>query len=542
MHLRTLLIFVIVFSLAACRKEPLPTPTPDPQEDVKYGDGTVVGRVLADGKALSGVVVSDGYIVDTTGLDGCFSLMSKKAHGYVFMSIPDGYDVPTEGVTPKYFARVGTYSQDTVRFTLTRDSRSEFKMFVFGDMHLADKRGDLKQFEAFVNDIKPQMTSGSFVVTLGDMSWDAFWDGFDITDYFSAVTKDFTPVQFFHTIGNHDHDLSKDGDWETAAAYKKTVGPTYYSFNRGGLHFIVLDDILCTNSGGRRSSLNKVSSEQIAWLQKDLSYLDRSTPLAIFIHAPLYGSGGRLSLADAMDLVNSLRGFSSITFFSGHTHTVYNVDVTGVSGYVPIFENCCGTVCGDWWYWAYDFPESNMQICTDGAPGGCKIVQIKNGKMTWQYKATGKNADYQFRTYDRNMICLDVSARASYSNRAAFLKSAGELAQPSSENLVYINVWDYDPEWTIEVRENGKSLEVKQLSNFKDPMYLGFMEAYCLANGYISEYTAGTVTASCSASTTNHIFSVKASRPDSTLDITVTDRFGRRYKESMKRPKALAME
>lgn len=546
MRIQKTIIFglAVVFGILSCTKEPAPQPTPPPEEEVHYGSGSVVGRVTAGSVPVSGVVVSDGYITDTTSLDGCFSLNSAKAHGYVFITIPDGFNVPSEGVLPRFFSPVGKYSQDTACFSLIPESRSEYTMFVLGDMHLANKRRDLQQFETFVSDIGPQMVDGSFAVTLGDMSWDAYWDGFDLADYLVHVNKSFAPRQFFHTIGNHDHDLSKDGDWETAAAYKRIIGPTYYSFNRGGMHFIVLDDIVCTNTGGKRSSINKISAEQVEWVKKDLQYVSKSTPLAIFLHAPMYGRGGSLSLSSAMDLINALRGFDSITVFSGHTHTVYNVDVTKVAGYVPIYESCCGTVCGDWWYWGYDFPDAGLPVCTDGAPGGYKVVKISGGKMSWQYKGTARSAGVQFRTYDRNMICLDASyvKEASSANKAAFVASAGELAAKNSDNLVYINVWDYDPAWKIEVTENGKNLDVKQVKNFKDPMYLGFMEAYCFNHGYTAEYTPGEITATCTASASDHFFQVKAEKPDSTLEITVTDRFGRKYTESMQRPKALRLE
>jgi Calcineurin-like phosphoesterase. len=542
--IRVFLFVLFLSAICACNKEPVPKPEPQPVEDVRYGSGSVVGRVLADGKALSGVVVSDGFVVDTTDLFGCFSLDSKKEHGYVFISIPDGFNVPTEGVIPGFFSHVGRFPQDTVLFNLSIDGRKEYTMFVLGDIHLANKRRDLQQFDAFVKDIGGLMDDSCFAVTLGDMSWDAYWDGFDLQDYLFKVNADLKPMQVFHTIGNHDHDLSKDGDWETALLYKQIVGPTYYSFNRGGVHFIVLDDIICTNQDGKRSSYNKVSQEQIDWLKKDLGFVDESMPLAIFMHAPLYRDDGRLSLSSAMDLINCLRGHQDITFFSGHTHTVYNVDVTKVAGYVPIYENCCGAVCGAWWYMCYDFPQENVHIGSDGAPGGYKVVTVKDGKLSWYFKAIGKDAGYQFRTYDRNTICLDESyvSKAGSAAKAAFLSSVGSLGKKDDGNLIYINVWDYDPQWSVVAEEDGRRLEVRRLEDFKDPMYLSSMEAFCFNNGYTAEYTAGVLSATYPASTTNHIFSVKASRPDSTIEITVTDRFGRQYKESMSRPKRLKLE
>ena len=169
---------------------------------------------------------------------------------------------------------------------------------------------------------------------------------------------------------------------------------------------------------------------------------------------------------------------------------------------------------------------------------------MKGGDLEWVYKATGMPEDYQFRAYDRNAFCLDASlvSTADEAGRQAFLRSVGDYAMKSEENLVYLNVWDWDPGWKIEVMENGRSLDVRRLSGVKDPMYLYSMEAFSFNKGYTAEYTPGVLTASYPASTTCHIFSVEASSPSSTLEIRVEDRFGRVYSETMHRPRELKLE
>ena len=76
---------------------------------------------------------------------------------------------------------------------------------------------------------------------------------------------------------------------------------------------------------------------------------------------------------------------------------------------------------------------------------------------------------------------------------------------------------------------NGRQLDVRQLKNVKDPLYLAAYEAYEYEHGYSVSYPCGT---------TDHIFSVTASSPTSTLEIKVTDRFGRVYTQKMTRPQA----
>ena len=73
-----------------------------------YDDGiraengsSVYGKISCDGKGIEGVVVSDGYEFAVTNKDGVYQLTSKKKHGYVFISVPSGYEVPVNIVFPQ---------------------------------------------------------------------------------------------------------------------------------------------------------------------------------------------------------------------------------------------------------------------------------------------------------------------------------------------------------------------------------------------------------------------------------------------------------
>lgn len=56
----------------------------------------------ADGP-VQGVVVSDGVEVSVTDERGIYQLQSEKKWGYVFISVPSGYEVPAEGVLPQFY-------------------------------------------------------------------------------------------------------------------------------------------------------------------------------------------------------------------------------------------------------------------------------------------------------------------------------------------------------------------------------------------------------------------------------------------------------
>ena len=69
--------------------------------------------------------------------------------------------------------------------------------------------------------------------------------------------------------------------------YKQVMAPTYYSFNVGNVHYIVLDNIECTNatvntdrSDGayNRTYKDYVVQEQLDWLKKDLAFVSTMHP------------------------------------------------------------------------------------------------------------------------------------------------------------------------------------------------------------------------------------------------------------------------
>ena len=88
--------------------------------DFKPDAGTTVyGIVSSAGVGVENVVVSDGAEVTVTNEKGIYQLKSAKKWGYVFISVPSGYEVPSVGVLPQ-FHRALKNSADVVE-------RADFK-------------------------------------------------------------------------------------------------------------------------------------------------------------------------------------------------------------------------------------------------------------------------------------------------------------------------------------------------------------------------------------------------------------------------------
>lgn len=499
---------------------------------------TVYGRVTCEGAGVGKVVVSDGVQVVATDEKGYYELQSKKDNGYVFISIPSGYEVASTGVLPQFYKSLNAsaITQERKDFTLTKADQTDHTMLFFGDIHLAGRSNDRSQFALFTSEINDYLAANKgkkiYAMTLGDMVWDLYWydNNYAFKEYLADVNA-IKGLQIFHTIGNHDHDMNAVGDIETVKKYRESLCPNYYSFNVGGVHYVALDNIECTNEKAALSIKNsedyrtyntKVVPAVIAWLKKDLQMVSKTTPVVVTMHATVCTMAGGYALDNAAEVCNCFAGYD-VTFITGHTHKVWTVQKTGFKEYNS------GAVCATWWRSGMYYPSLNMG--QDGPLGGYRVMEFSGTKCNTYYKAIGRSRDTQFFTYDRN--CIDMNPAkwgindASYANSFKSVASTYGYGSSGTPNQVIINVWDYNPSWKIEVTENGKPLTVRPFSGY-DPL---FLIAYTAAR-YAEKNEASKVPVK-----STHIFEVTASSATTTLEIKVTDDDGRVYTETMGRPK-----
>lgn len=507
---------------------------------------TIKGVVHSNGVGIAGVVVSDGYEVTKTDENGVYYLPSEKKTGFVFISVPGNYEVPLVDNIPQFYKRVapgtGVVQHD---FALNPTTNSKHVVVALADWHLANRNEDISQFNAgiipdvnaLVNDYASS-NAKVYGLTLGDMSWDLYWydNNFGLVEYKSEMKK--VNVPMFNVIGNHDYDPYVTNDWDASKKYRDVLGPTYYSFNLGEVHYVVLDSIQWVNTGGAQGNVGQrnyndvISTEQIEWLQKDLATLeDKSTPVVLALHTPLYRNPGldangnqvdSHALNNANTLIAALNGFSEVYILSGHIHTNYTVK----NGAITEFN--VGAVCATWW-WTGRSGYAGNHICKDGSPGGYGVLEIEGRDVKFYYKSVGMPKNYQFRAYDLNKVHITAQNHAPNSTDTALEPYVGEFGAPRTSNEVLINVWSYGPGWSIEVTEGGNSLPVKRVVT-KDPLHIISYEAKRLN-------AQAAPTSSFVSSETAHMFKVTASSPTSTLEIKVTDPYGRVYTESMQRPK-----
>lgn len=253
-------------------------------------DANANGRQDTGERGLAGVAVSDQVNVAVTDKDGRYSLRSDMSTGVVFVSVPDGYRA-----TDSFFHAVNAATATPIDFALAAAPTARSFTFVHAsDTHIsAASVARTARLRALVDSIKP-----AFVIITGDLVRDALRVGeAEATGYydlFQSEAAKFTR-ELWTVPGNHENfGIERDKSGVSAsnplyarAMYRKYRGPDYYSFTRGGVHFVALNsvDIDDTRYYGHVDSL------QLEWLSRDLALLAPATPVVTFNHIPFYSAG-----------------------------------------------------------------------------------------------------------------------------------------------------------------------------------------------------------------------------------------------------------
>jgi 3',5'-cyclic AMP phosphodiesterase CpdA len=226
-----------------------------------------------------------------------------------------------------------------------------FQFAVFGDPQSAYDNA-FKRIIKELNVLKPDLVvdvgdsirgTGSGTADEKKARTEGMWNEFD------EVVKDLK-VPLVMIPGNHD---VRSG--MTREMYNHRYGPTYFSFDHKGVHFIVLDPLSQEKDKkwSEDSWTNRLGSEQIEWLKKDLAASRDARLKFVFIHKPLWQPGGFSDgpFQEWMETVHPLLAKYGVNAaFSGHDHLYRKIDqIDGVYYYTT--GGAGGTLQGDWYHY-----------------------------------------------------------------------------------------------------------------------------------------------------------------------------------------------
>lgn len=434
------------------------------------GQKKLKGRVTDGTKGIAGVVVSDGYSVVKTNAGGYYSLKPHERASSVWLSTPAGYEfLHTDGISRHYHLLGSGKNHDFVLKRLSgTDSRHRF--IVWADPQVKTKNDVKQMMETSVPDVQQLvqgMGSGTLVhgICVGDIVWDK-QELFQ--DYNQAVAK--MGIPFFQALGNHDMDYRKGGDETSDVTFKATYGPTYYSFNRGQAHYVVLENVRYL--GTDRDYDGFLVEEQLSWLAKDLEHVAKDQLLIINLHIPVHSG-----VKNKADLYKVLEGYTNVHIMSGHTHYNKNVISNG------IYEHNHGTVCGAWW---------TGPVCEDGTPRGYGVYEVDGANLKWYYKSTGEDRTKQLSAY---------------------------LETLAGQKTLTCNVYNWDPEWKVEYFLDGRPMGVLGQKVGLDPLATRIYKGPELPAGrHFPEPRQ-----------TDHLFVARIENDVKRIKVIATDRFGEQF-------------
>jgi hypothetical protein len=332
----------------------------------------IVGTVFldADGDGVKGttetgianIVVSNGVTATTTGATGSYTL--PKEGNFVFVTVPN-----THAASGLWYRSVSGSQFDFGLKAAPEKSGDDFTFVHMTDIHL--DAANLVTFNKAVEEFKT--ISPAFIVSTGDLvnAGDAptsiTISEAQATEWFGAYKTAIGGLSMpvYNAMGNHDAaNLPCEGAAGATAGcsknvYRNNFGPTYYSFDWGQYHCVVLDP----NGVAAGAESFSITGSQWAWLQADLDYHAKNSPLLVFCHEPTSAWKSQTAV------LNLLKEYKT-KIFSGHAHEDLLMDSQGVP------EQVTAALSGEWGH-------GNNP---DGSKPGYRIVSVAGSVLDDFYK------------------------------------------------------------------------------------------------------------------------------------------------------------
>jgi Icc-related predicted phosphoesterase len=170
-----------------------------------------------------------------------------------------------------------------------------------------DSRGTLPKAIAAVNALSVQPDFVVFTGDLTQLTLDPAVRRSRMTQFREIIAKlNVRDVRFLPG----EHDASADH----GEAFQELFGPTHYSFDHKGIHFLVLDNV--------SDPTGAIGETQLAWLASDLAAQPKDRSIVVLTHRPLFDLTPEWgwSTKDGASALKLMEPFSKVTVFYGHIH------------------------------------------------------------------------------------------------------------------------------------------------------------------------------------------------------------------------------
>lgn len=368
-------------------------------------------QYIPERKGIPGVLVTNQREVVLTDQHGYFEL-PVFGDCAICITKPDGYTLPlNEWNQPQFYylhrptgsprelnlVYPGVQSTgplpEYLYFPLIKTTpQSEFTAIMMGDVQpFGDQEVDYFQ-RLVVEDLKNK--NADFFVPLGDLAWDHLEVHPAVRSALQSVGLPYYPV-----MGNHDIDLRSPQPFYARETYQSNFGPTYFSFDYGQVHFLVLDDI---GYDGWDSELDEKGNTEgfldpnvLLWLRNDLAHTPAGRLLFFLSHIPIFSATAAHNTY--RNITNRERFFELVEnrnllfAVAGHTHCIEHVDLRdgGWHGKSDFHSMVAGAACGAWWRGPIMEDGLPIRMAMDGAPNGFFVFHFSGVSFRYEFHAAG---------------------------------------------------------------------------------------------------------------------------------------------------------
>ena len=219
---------------------------------------------------------------------------------------------------------------------LFADEQTSLKVGLVTDLHHADKPpAGSRHYRESVKKLTEagehfQQSKADFIVELGDLI-----DAADSVDteqkYLATINREFSAISKdrHYVLGNHCVDTLTKDEFLGGVEQKQS----YYSFDRSGFHFVVLDACFRGDGqpyGRKNSKWNdaNIPAAELEWLEADLKANDN--PIIVFAHQRLDVSTDH-GVKNCPEVRRILEGSGKVrVVFQGHSHQNDLKDIVGI--------------------------------------------------------------------------------------------------------------------------------------------------------------------------------------------------------------------
>lgn len=492
-----------------------------------YNDRNGNGKKERNEKGIPGVGVSNGREVVKTDKNGKY-ILPLEGDNLIFVIKPTGYKtVIGEDQLPKYYynfkpqgspegfkypgvSPTGPLPKE-VNFPLSEQKENpEFTTLVFGDPQPYNLK-DMDYFtRGIINEVKQNKKNAVFGISLGDL----VGDDLSLHQPYIETVKSLG-LPWYNVMGNHDMNYEATEDKYADETFERNFGPANYSFNYGGVHFIMLDNILYPDPRDSRGYWGGLREEQLQFFENDLKHVDPKTMVVVSYHIqmqPEREGEDHFRMEDRQRIFNALKPFENILLMSAHTHKqtqIFYDKKDGWEGSKPLHELNMGTTSGDWYSGKADAIGVPISIMRDGTYRGYSYLNFKDGTYSVEYKVAGYPADYQMKLYVPKAVTKTRSSARFYANFFT-----------GSENDV------------VEYRIDGGEWKKMAYTNTIDPSFM--LSTY----EWDARETLGDGRRPSNPEPSKHLWSVGVPRDLSvgthTIEVRAKDRYGKVFTSSEK--------